>query len=119
MLVFKSVLLVVLLSLGMVPQAAPADASEEHVVIILDSAFFPQKTALKHGDVVRFVNESAYRSTIFHANGGWATHPIAAGEELLVTIGPGMAGAFYGTAQQRIVGVLELQEPAQSDPEVR
>lgn len=82
--------------------------AEEHVVIILETGFFPQKTVLEHSDIVRFANESGRETAVFHAKGNWATSPIASGEELLVMIKPGMTGAFYGNTTQRIVGRLDL-----------
>jgi plastocyanin len=97
-----------LLTLGLVSPGTAAVSADEHVVIILEAAYFPQKTTVRTGDAVRFVNESGREHTIFHASGKWATRPIADGEELLVTIEPDMAGGFYGTSGKEIAGELDL-----------
>ena len=111
----KTVLPVALLTLGLVPTGTAAVASDEHIVIILETAFFPQKTTIKQGDVVRFVNESGRDHTLYHAQGNWTTRPLAQGEELLVTITPDIAGAFYGMSDLKITGQLEFAQPTRSD----
>lgn len=85
------------------------------MVIILEDAYFPQTTAVRRGDVVRFVNRSGKAHAVQHAGGLWATHPIAQGAELLVTIEPGMAGGFYGMSGRKITGQLDLQKPLVTD----
>lgn len=105
----KSVSLVFLLSLGSVPFSAAAALAEEHIVIILGSAYFPQKTTVEEGDVVRFVNVSGGEHTVVHKNRAWATLPMADGEELLVTIEPGMTGEFLGVAKRQISGRFDLE----------
>ncbi|MGA9434786.1 MAG: hypothetical protein WBV62_11180 [Roseobacter sp.] len=112
---FKTVLRVALLSFGLVPTGTAAVAADEHIVIILETAYFPQRTTVKQGDVVRFVNESGRDHTLYHAQGNWTTRPIAQGEELLVTIGPDIAGAYYGMSDFKITGQLDLAQPATAD----
>jgi len=114
-LLLKTVLPVALLTLGLVPTGTAAVASDEHIVIILETAYFPQKTTIKQGDVVRFVNESGRDHTLYHAQGNWTTRPLAQGEELLVTITPDIAGAFYGMSDLKITGQLEFAQPTRSD----
>ena len=104
----KSVSLVALFILGSVPFSATAAWAEEHIVIILGSAYFPQKTAVEEGDVVRFVNVSGKKHTVIHSDGAWATYEMADGEELLVTIEPGMTGPFHGESKQLISGRFDL-----------
>jgi len=111
----KTVLLVALLSLGLVPTSTAAVAAEEHTVIILETAYFPQRITVKQGDVVRFVNESGRAHTLYHAQGNWTTRPFAQGEELLVTISPDIAGAFYGMSDLKITGRIDLAQPATAD----
>lgn len=82
--------------------------ADEHVVIILGSAYFPEKTLVEQGDIVRFVNVSGRNHTVVHADGKWATHPMAEGEELLVAIEPDMAGTFFGHAKTIITGRFDL-----------
>lgn len=108
----KSVSIVALLSLGSVSFSAAAAWAEDHIIIILGSAYFPQKTAVSEGDVVRFVNVSGFDHTILQTGGTWATLEIADGEELLLTIEQGMTGPFHGQAKTLITGQFEkLRQP--------
>lgn len=111
----KRVLRVLLLGLGLVPPAAVSWAAEEHVVIVLETAYFPEKLTVEQGDTVRFVNESGRKHAIYHKEGNWVTHPFASGEELLVTIEPEMAGSFYGMSSVKITGQLALEIPNVTD----
>ncbi|WP_227267502.1 hypothetical protein [Roseobacter weihaiensis] len=115
---FKFVPRVALLSLGLASLSALQSQAEEHIVIILEATYFPQKIILEHGDVVRFVNESGSAHEIFHTNGRWATAPIAPGDELLVLIEPGMTGAFHGVAKRWITGQLYLLQGDATDKQV-
>ncbi len=107
----KRLLRVLLLSLGLVPPAAASFAADEHVVIVLETAYFPEKLFVKQGDTVRFVNNSDSAHAIHHQDGKWVTHSFASGEELLVTIEPDMAGSFYGMSSVKITGQLYLEIP--------
>lgn len=104
----KSVSLVVLLSLGSVPFSVAAAWAEEHIVIILGSAYFPQHTVVAEGDVVRFVNVSGQSHTVRQDDGRWETLEMANGEELLVEIVPGIEGAFHGKAKRKITGRFDM-----------
>ena len=115
----RAALLVSLLSLGPVSLSAVTAQAEEHVVIILDTAFFPDTTILRPGDVVRFVNESKQAKAIIHVQGVWETPSIATGDAIWVTITPDMIGKFVSTSGKRIVGQLLLDEPSAADEEVR
>ena len=115
MLLPRHLLKICLLTLGLVSPGTAAVSADEHVVIILEAAYFPRKTTVKAGDVVRFVNESGNEHTIFHADGKWATRPIADGEELLVTIESDMAGGFYGMSGKEIAGEIDLLQPDVAD----
>lgn len=118
-LLFKTVLPVALLSLGLVPTGTAAVAADEHIVIILEETYFPQKTTVKQGDVVRFVNQSGRDHTLRHAQGNWTTRPFAHGDELLVTIKPDIVGAFHGMGDLNITGQLDIAQPATADQVVR
>lgn len=104
----KYLLPVFLFCSGSVSFSASAAWADEYIVIILGSAYFPQKTAVEMGDVVRFVNVSGQEHTVIHSDGAWMTLPIEDGEELLVQIEKGMTGAFYGQAKELITGRLDL-----------
>lgn len=111
----KRVLRVVLICLGLVPPALADAVTDEHVVIVLETAYFPEKTVLKHGDTVRFVNKSGREHAVYHTQGNWVTRPFASGEELLVTIEPEMTGSFYGMSNVKITGQLDLETPNVAD----
>jgi plastocyanin len=113
-LLLKSVSLVVLLTLGSVPFSATAAWAEEHIIIILGSAYFPQHTIVEDGDIVRFVNVSGRNHQVTHAEEKWITHEMSDGDELLVEIEPDMVGSFYGMAKQLIVGRMDLMRQAAS-----
>ena len=49
----------------------------EHVVIILGTSYFPQKTEVEEGDVVRFVNVSGREHIVVHSGGKWMTMPMS------------------------------------------
>ena len=115
MLLPRHLLKICLLTLGLVSPGTAAVSADEHVVIILEAAYFPRKTIVRTGDVVRFVNESGREHTIFHAEGKWATRPFPDGEELLVTIESDMAGGFYGMSGKKIEGELDLLQPDVAD----
>lgn len=104
----KSVSLVVLLSLGLVPFSATAAWAKEHIIIILGSSYFPQQTVLEEGDIVRFVNVSGQQHTVIHSDGKWATLQMADGEEILVEFETGMEGPFHGEAKRTIKGRFDL-----------
>lgn len=111
----KNLLRVPLLTFGLVLPGLAASAADEHIVIILESAYFPTNTTVVAGDVVRFVNESGRDHAIFHAQGKWASRALAHGEELLVTIEPDMGGAYYGMSETKITGQLDLTRPNVAD----
>ena len=106
---------VLCVSLGLVsPKAAPAVA-EEHIVVILEAAFFPEQTFVETGDVVRFVNASGQLQTVRHLDGIWTTLPLADGEELLVTIKPGVTGIFTSLEGLPFYGRLVLPPDEATD----
>jgi len=114
-LLLKSVKIVALLSLGLVPFSAATAWAEEHIVIILGSAYFPQHTVVAEGDVVRFVNVSGRDHTVINSEGKWATLKMADGEELLVEIEPDMTGPFHGKAKTKISGRLDMLRRSSSN----
>jgi hypothetical protein len=111
----KRLLRVLLFSFGLVPLGAAAPAADEHVVIVLEAAYFPDFLIVKQGDVIRFVNQSGRSHRLYHADGNWATKPFATGEELLVTVEPETTGPFYGMSSVKITGQLDLETPAFTD----
>jgi plastocyanin len=108
----KLVILVISILLASTPfslhrvQAEDREEHEEHTVIILDTAYFPQKVVVDTGDTVRFVNKSGKAHIVYLADGNWATKAMVDDQELLVEIEQGMAGTFYGLSDTWIRGQL-------------
>jgi plastocyanin len=99
---------VALLTLGSVPFITGSARAEENVVMILGSAYFPQKTAVTSGDTVRFVNVSGTTHVVTSKAGLWTTGPIEDGEEIVIRISPDMTGEFAGHARQEIEGQFDF-----------
>ncbi|MBW4710378.1 cupredoxin domain-containing protein [Roseobacter sp. YSTF-M11] len=104
---FKPAYLVFLVFFGSVSLTADASA-EEHIVIILESAYFPERIDVQVGDTVRFVNESGRAHAVSSSEGLWTTDIIAARAETTVNFAPEMAGRFHGWADRLIEGRLDL-----------
>ena len=104
----KSVSLVALLILGSVPFTADPVRAEEHVVMILQSAYFPGRLDVEPGDTVRFVNASGRVHTVSSSEGIWTTGPIPIDAEVTLNFEAAMAGRFHGWAQGLIEGRLDI-----------
>lgn len=103
---------VALVILGLVSLNTAPAVADEHVVVILEAAYFPEQSVVNDGDVVRFVNASGRTHTVTHVDGAWQTLPLAHGEELLVTIAPDMTGTFTGLDGPGFFGRLIAAGPA-------
>jgi plastocyanin len=99
---------VVLLTFVSVPFITGTARAEEHTVMILGTAYFPQKTAVASGDTVRFVNVSGTEHVVTSKAGLWTTGPIGEGEEIVVPISSEMTGGFSGQARQEIEGRFDF-----------
>lgn len=104
----KTASLVFAILLGTAPFNAAQAQPKEHIVIILGSTYFPQKTSVETGDTVRFVNVSGNVHSVTSAAGLWTTGPMDEGEEHIILIKPEMTGKFRGWAKRMIVGQLDL-----------
>jgi plastocyanin len=107
-LLLKPASLVFAFLLGTAPFNTVEAQPKEHIVIILGSAYFPQKTSVEAGDTVRFVNVSGNVHSVTSAAGFWTTGPMDEDEEHIILIRPEMTGQFRGWAKRMIVGQLDL-----------
>lgn len=107
-LVFKSGSLVALLFLGSVSFTGDPAQAEERVIMILQTAYFPNRTAFEPGDTVRFVNVSGQAHRVSSSGGIWTTETIEHGEEITMKVDAEMAGRFHGKSQRLIEGRLDL-----------
>ncbi len=103
----KSVKIVAFVLCGSVSFSADRAQADEHVIIILDSAYFPYRTAIAEGDTIRFVNVSGATLSVTHVDGLWTTPPMKEGQEMIVNIDPEMVGKYFGWTTRRITGELE------------
>lgn len=106
----KSVSRVALFLLGSVPFSAGAAHANEHVIIVLGSAFFAYNTDVEPGDTVRFVNVSGTTMRLEHADGNWVADPLKEGQEMVLQVNKDTTGKYYGWTTRRIVGHLKLSD---------
>ncbi|WP_299504097.1 hypothetical protein [uncultured Roseobacter sp.] len=104
----KSALPVALLLFGSVSFTADQVRADEHIVMILQSAYFPDLISVEMGDTVRFVNASGSTHTVGSSEGIWSTDMIADGAEVTLEIRQAMAGRFHGWTNSLIEGRLDL-----------
>ncbi|MGZ2256862.1 cupredoxin domain-containing protein [Roseobacter sp. A03A-229] len=98
-----------MLILGLIPFTADDLAAEEHVIIILQSAYFPDRVDIASGDIVRFVNASGRPHGVSSSEALWTSAPIAAGGEMALQIDADMVGRFHGWTTGLIQGRLDLR----------
>lgn len=65
----------ILATLALVTSASLA-AAEEHVILYLGDAFFPEVSYVKPGDTIRFLNSSSSSMTIVSASEQWEVGPV-------------------------------------------
>lgn len=104
----KSALPVALLLFGSVSFTAVQVRADEHIVMILQSAYFPDLISVEMGDTVRFVNASGSKHTVGSSEGIWSTDMIADGAEVTLEIRQAMVGRFHGWTNSLIEGRLDL-----------
>lgn len=83
--------LVVLATLGMTSTAA----AEEHIVLILPDAYFPNITYVDAGDTVRFVNASGTQHTVIARKNRWSVGPLNDQQEYVMAIADDIETVFY------------------------
>lgn len=68
--------------------------AEEHVILYLGDAFFPQITYVDAGDTLKFVNASSNTMNVVSSDSAWAIGPIAVDGSDTVDVTAGMALEF-------------------------
>ncbi|MEP2889574.1 hypothetical protein [Tateyamaria sp.] len=89
--------------------AASPVAAAEHMILILEDAYFPQVTYLERGDTVRFVNASGLSHNIIAKNNSWELGPIPVDGEVTLLIDDGVQKTFYNTASEGEDGVFLVE----------
>ncbi|WP_299777927.1 hypothetical protein [uncultured Roseobacter sp.] len=97
-----------MLLLGPIPFTGDPAHAEERVIMILQTAYFPSRTAFEPGDTLRFVNVSGQAHTVSSSEGIWTTGAIEHGDEITLKVDASMAGRFHGKSQRLIEGRLDL-----------
>lgn len=75
--------------------SAQAAMAEEHVVLILHDAFFPEITYLYPGDQIRFVNTTESEANIISKNESWNSGAIAPGGTYVLAAATGVQSTFF------------------------
>lgn len=68
--------------------------AEEHVILYLGDAFFPQVTYVDAGDELKFVNSSNEAMNVISADSAWSIGPIAVEGSETVNVTAAMALEF-------------------------
>ena len=96
---------------------ASVASAEEHTILVLQNAFFPDVIYVKAGDSVRFVNEQAGSPSIISKDEEWEIGPLGAEGSNLLPVSGGMETVFYvadETGVSSVSGALSF-EPAPAD----
>ena len=96
--------------------ASVASASEEHTILVLPDAFFPELTYVKAGDRIRFVDEQSGASNIVSKNEEWEVGPLGADGENVLTVAGGMETVFYAASSQEEGSDLSVKGAISFDP---
>ncbi|MEP6066580.1 MAG: hypothetical protein ABJ246_12125, partial [Paracoccaceae bacterium] len=96
--------------------ASVASASEEHTILVLPDAFFPEVTYVKAGDKVRFVNLQAGSTNIIAKGDEWEVGPLGTEGEDLISISGSMETVFFDADQQNEEGEYSLKGSLSFEP---
>ena len=96
--------------------ASVASASEEHTILVLQDAFFPEITYVKAGDRVRFVNQQSDSISIIAKDEDWEVGPLGADGENVLTVSGSMETVFYDASQQNEEGEYSLKGSLSFEP---
>lgn len=80
--------------------SATTATADEHTILILPDAYFPQITYLDEGDTVRFVNVSGLAHSLISKNDSWEAGPIPNEGELTMIITNSVQKTFYNKASE-------------------
>lgn len=88
---------------------AGSAGAKEHMILILDDAYFPQVTYLDEGDTVRFVNASSNSHNIIGQGGDWEIGPIPIDGEMTMIVAGGLAQTFFDAASEAEDGTFTVE----------
>ncbi|NRB01949.1 MAG: hypothetical protein HRU30_01665 [Rhodobacteraceae bacterium] len=94
-----------------------AAMAQEHLVLVLSDAYFPDITHVKAGDTVTFINASETTQNVVSESEAWSVGPIPVQGQLSMIITAGQETTFFnaatldGDADEGVSGYLSF-EPA-------
>lgn len=88
---------------------ASAAAADEHTVLILPDAYFPQITYLDSGDSVRFINMSGGEHSIVSEGAVWELGPIPDQGEVVLEVSDVVEKSFFDKDSTGADGTLLVQ----------
>ncbi|MEP6020885.1 MAG: hypothetical protein ABJ251_20605 [Paracoccaceae bacterium] len=95
---------------------ASVASAEEHTILVLQDAFFPEVTYVKAGDRVRFVNQQSGSTNIIAKDEDWEVGPLGADGENLLTVSGSMETVFYDAGQKSEDGSYSLKGTLSFEP---
>ncbi len=101
---------------AIVGSSSMAFASEEHTILMLPDAFFPEVTYVQPGDNVRFVNLQGGSSSIVGADEAWAVGPLGHEDEETLHVTGNMDAPFYSADQKDEDGNYSVQGMLSFEP---
>lgn len=91
-----------------------ATYAEQHDILVLPTAYFPQTTYVHAGDTLTFVNNSDEIITVVSADGAWTTGELSFEESATITVVANMTKDFFheGVSDENgnpaVTGILEF-----------
>lgn len=97
-----------LAALALVGLTSAAQA-EEHTILILPDAFFPDISIVSPGDQIRFVNMQEDEANVISEGEDWSIGPIPVSGEEVITVSNSMETAFFDADQADADGNMLVQ----------
>ena len=69
--------------------------ADEHEILVLPIAYFPQTSYVQAGDTLLFSNNSEETITVTSADGEWTTGELGINQSATITVTAGMSKDFY------------------------
>lgn len=95
-----------------------AALAQEHTILVMQDAYFPDITHVDPGDIVMFVNTTETTQNIVALDEAWSVGPIPASGEMLLTITAGQETTYFNAdslnaedATYGVSGFLSFEDP--------
>ena len=90
--------------------------AEEHTILFLGDAFFPEVSYIHPGDTIRFVNASAEELNVMGAGEAWTVGPIAINGEATINVTGNMEMKYFDADSADEEGSLSVAGDLSFDP---